>query len=146
MKKIDTLLVFTIIFSLAASNVAFAEEAVPKQDNEDITVWETNTFDNEDMTDLDISSIASGDISSGLVTMAGYRVVVRNGNLNVRSDAGTNYPVIGRFAKGSIVYVDYISNDKGKWWIVYGIDVSTGRGIRGWVDSTYLVYNPGSGT
>lgn len=61
-------------------------------------------------------------------------VITQSGSLNIRSGAGTKYPVIGRLAKGEIVDV---LEEKDGW--AHIID-----GKEGWVSMAYLKRVPGN--
>ncbi len=70
-----------------------------------------------------------------------YRVVTKNGNLNVRKGPGTNYGIKGAVAKGSIVECSFeqpgnVANTN--WLYGSGIDVNSGKRITGYMCSDYL--------
>lgn len=70
-----------------------------------------------------------------------YRVVTKNGNLNVRKGPGTNYGIKGAVAKGSLIGCSFdqpgnVANTN--WLYGSGIDVNSGKRIEGYMCSDYL--------
>ena len=120
-----------------------------EEDDEKIEAEEPNETSNgeENTVELDLSTLEPEDLPIEYIEESkfGCRVKTTSGNLNVRSGPGTNYPIIGRFANGSIVDISIFADEKGDWIVAGGIDVSTGKMINGWINQNYLEYIPGSG-
>ena len=116
-------------------------------EDSETTEVEVSEADAENTVELDLSSVEPEDIPIEYIEESkfGCRVRTTSGNLNVRSGPGTNYPIIGRFANGSVVDISIFADEKGDWIVAGGKDVSTGKMINGWVNQNYLEYIPGSG-
>lgn len=70
----------------------------------------------------------SGSVSS--LTPGSYKVATQQDDLNIRSGAGTQHPVVGRVPKDAVVTVTAVNGD---WaYITYG-------SLTGWVSSQYLI-------
>ena len=120
-----------------------------EEDDEKIEAEEPNETSNgeENTVELDLSTLEPEDLPIEYIEESkfGCRVKTTSGNLNIRSGPGTNYPIIGKAANGSVVDVSIFGDVKGEWWEVGAKDVQTGKWINGWVNSRYLEYIPGSG-
>ena len=116
-------------------------------EDSETTEVEVSEADAENTVELDLSSVEPEDIPIEYIEESkfGCRVKTTSGNLNIRSSPGTNYPIIGKAANGSVVDVSIFGDVKGEWWEVGAKDVQTGKWINGWVNSRYLEYIPGSG-
>lgn len=62
---------------------------------------------------LSLSLQESQQLDAGIQARVGYRGVTKSTNLNVRSGPGTNYSIIGRLSKGSIVDFGIFAAEKG---------------------------------
>ena len=65
---------------------------------------------------------ASGDLMLNINSVAGViegaklKVTTKESNLNIRSGAGTDFPIIGKAARGEILTLVKKENDQ--WWVV----------------------------
>lgn len=141
MKKMKLMLVMGLMLvTLFNTNVLYAQETnhLKSFDKMIDSLQENNS--------LSLSLQESQQLDAGIQARVGYRVVTKSTNLNVRSGPGTNYSIIGRLSKGSIVDFGIFAAEKGYWWEITARDSYTGKDLHGWVDSRYLEYIPGSGT
>ena len=142
MKKRKLLLIMAVLFmTLSNENVLYAEEKNKCLDDFD-SIVEIIQEDDE----LSLFSREQLQKNGEMQARVGYKVVTKSGNLNVRSGPGTNYSIIGKLAKGSVVDVSIFAGESGYWWEITARDSYTGKFLHGWVDSRYLEYIPGSGT
>jgi len=80
---------------------------------------------------------ASGDLMLNINSVAGVtegsklKVTTKESNLNIRSGAGTDFPVTGKAARGEIVTLVKKENDQ--WWVV-----KTEKGKEGFAFTQYL--------
>lgn len=80
---------------------------------------------------------ASGDLMLNINSVAGVidgsklKVTTKESNLNIRSGAGTDFPIIGKAARGEIVTLVKKENDQ--WWVV-----KTDKGKEGFAFTQYL--------
>jgi len=80
---------------------------------------------------------ASGDLMLNINSVAGVidgsklKVTTKESNLNIRSGAGTDFPIISKAARGEIVTLVKKENDQ--WWVV-----KTDKGKEGFAFTQYL--------
>lgn len=76
------------------------------------------------------ASVADSSATVGTMSPGSYRVNTQQDDLNIRSGAGTQHPVVGRVPKNTVVSVTAVNGD---WaYITYGT-------VSGWVAAQYLV-------
>ena len=74
---------------------------------------------------LSINSVA------GVAEGTSLKITTANSNLNIRSGAGTDFPVVGKAARGEIVTLVRKENDQ--WWVI-----RTKDGEEGYSFTQYL--------
>ena len=80
---------------------------------------------------------SSGDLMLSINSVAGVaegtslKITTANSNLNIRSGAGTDFPVVGKAARGEIVTLVRKENDQ--WWVI-----RTKDGEEGYSFTQYL--------
>src|SRR5690606_6496019 len=79
----------------------------------------------------------SGDLMLTINSLAGVeegsllKIITAHSNLNIRSGAGTDFPVVGKAARGEIVTLVRKENDQ--WWVI-----RTKDGEEGYSFTQYL--------
>ncbi|HET6995208.1 MAG TPA: SH3 domain-containing protein [Chitinophagaceae bacterium] len=80
---------------------------------------------------------ASGDLMLNINSVTGVaegtklKVTTQESNLNIRSGAGTDFPIVGKAARGETVTLIKKENDQ--WWVV-----KTDKGKEGFAFTQYL--------
>ena len=80
---------------------------------------------------LTSGSTSTGGSTGGSTSQTSYKATVTADSLNVRSGAGTNYSVITKLSKGTVV--DVIESNSNGWK-----KIKTSNGTTGWVSGSYL--------